>query len=68
MRFSFIFLAELEDAVKTHNLPSNYHIYNIFFKINSQSTSMCTKKISLSAANAVRFRGDTYLLLAMKFR
>jgi len=33
MRSSFIFLAELEDAVKTHNLPTNYHIYNIFFKI-----------------------------------
>jgi len=33
MRFSLIFNSELEDAVKTHNLPSNYHIYNIFFKI-----------------------------------
>ena len=33
MRFSKIFNSELEDAVKTHNLPSNYHIYNIFFKI-----------------------------------
>jgi len=28
---------------------------------------MRTKKIALSAANAVRFRGDTHLLLAMKF-
>ena len=33
MRFSLIFKAELEDAAKTHNLPSNYHIYNVFFKI-----------------------------------
>jgi len=33
MRFSLIFNSELEDAVKTHNLPSNYLIYNIFFKI-----------------------------------
>jgi len=29
---------------------------------------MCTKKIALSAANAVRFQGDKHLLLAMKFR
>jgi len=28
---------------------------------------MCTKKIALSAANAVRFQGDKHLLLAMKF-
>jgi len=33
MRFSLIFNSELEDVVKTHNLPSNSHIYNIFFKI-----------------------------------
>jgi len=29
---------------------------------------MCTKKIAPSAANAVRFRGEKHLLLAMKFR
>jgi len=33
MRSSFILIAEFEDAVKTHDLPSNSHIQNIFFKI-----------------------------------
>ena len=33
MRFSLIFKSELDDAVKTHNLPWNHHIYNIIFKI-----------------------------------
>ena len=47
------------DAAKTHDLPFTIYIFK-----NSKSLQFTSLQCALSASNAVRFQGDTHLLLA----